>query len=198
MSQKWEDCLEHAVLERAKTSTAPPSPSRSDVSFSPFLPLCGGMGGQWLWGRRARAVSGGHPLRYVFFPPAPPHYSSSVMCEMKCGVPPRAICILTMAEILSQRKSGLIVEYETIENKLGWPESFRERESFKDKGLSAHESNVVDRSKRASGPGPGPGCSLCLNTLPPFQQGTLPHTFQVFVCLSLFYPDPCWPPYLTW
>lgn len=35
-----------------------------------------------------------------------------------------------MAEILSQRKSGLIVAYETIENKLGWPESFRERESF--------------------------------------------------------------------
>ena len=68
------------------------------------------------------------------------------MCEIKCGVPPRAICILTVAEILSQRKSGLIVAYETIENKLVWPESFRDRESFKDKGLSAHESNMVDQA----------------------------------------------------
>ena len=44
-------------------------------------------------GRRARVLSGGHPLWCLAFPPCRQHCSSSVTCEIRCGVPLRVICI---------------------------------------------------------------------------------------------------------
>lgn len=115
MAQKWDDCLKLSCFEEGETMSGlifllPPT---WGLLLSSLTPLWGVV---TVGGRRGSGLS----QIVILCSTSPSHstqrYSSSPICDIKCGVPSKAICISTVAETLSQRETGRMVPDEAIES----------------------------------------------------------------------------------